>query len=77
VACMRTAKQLAAKIMENLEAEGINILQNTGRAAGQAVFHFHVHVLPRYEDDGLRNPLSPRPGDPDDIARAAAALRGD
>ena len=75
-ACMRTAKQLAAKIMENLEADGINILQNTGRAAGQAVFHFHIHVIPRRADDGIRSPLSPRPGDPKEIEEAAAAIRG-
>jgi histidine triad (HIT) family protein len=76
-ACMRTAKQVAGQVMSQLDADGVNILQNTGRAAGQAVFHFHVHVIPRYHDDGLRSPLSPRPGDPEEIARVAAALRGD
>jgi histidine triad (HIT) family protein len=76
-ACMRTAKQVAAKIVDNLDAEGVNILQNTGRAAGQAVFHFHVHVLPRRADDGIRGPLSPRPADPEEIKAAAAAIRGD
>jgi histidine triad (HIT) family protein len=77
VACMQTAKVVAGHVMSKLDADGVNILQNTGRAAGQAVFHFHIHVIPRYHDDGLRSPLSPRPGDPDDIARVAAVLRGE
>jgi len=76
-ACMRTAKHVAARITENLGAEGINLLQNTGRAAGQAVFHFHVHVIPRRADDGIRSLLSPRPGDPEEIEEAAAVIRGD
>jgi histidine triad (HIT) family protein len=76
-ACMRTAKLLAGRAVENLGAEGVNILQNSGRAAGQAVFHFHVHILPRHAGDGLRSPLSPQPGDPKEIEAAAAAIRGD
>jgi histidine triad (HIT) family protein len=76
-ACMRTAKTLARNALDRLAAEGVNILQNTGRAAGQVVFHFHVHVIPRYSNDGLRSPLNPRPGDPAAIAAAAEALRGD
>jgi histidine triad (HIT) family protein len=39
------------------------------------VFHFHVHVIPRYKDDPLRLPWKPAPGDPDEIAAAAGALR--
>jgi len=76
-ACMRTAKRVAGHIAENLKAQGINILQNTGRAAGQAVFHFHVHLIPRRADDGIRSPLSPRQGDPKEIEEAAAAIRGE
>jgi histidine triad (HIT) family protein len=76
VACMRTAKAVGSTAVEALGADGVNVLQNTGRAAGQAVFHFHIHVIPRYGGDGLRSLLSPRPGDPQDIAAAAAAIRG-
>jgi histidine triad (HIT) family protein len=64
VACMHTAKAVASRAVDGLGADGVNILQNTGQAAGQAVFHFHIHVLPRYAGDGLRSILSPRPGDP-------------
>jgi len=77
VACMRTAKVLASSAVDALGADGVNILQNTGQAAGQAVFHFHIRVIPRYGGDGLRSILSPRPGDPQEIAAAAAAIRGD
>lgn len=77
VACMRTAKLVARQATQHLDADGVNLLQNTGRVAGQAVFHFHVHVIPRYGGDGFRNPLSPEPGNPEEIAAAAAALRGD
>ena len=45
------------------------------RAAWQTVFHFHVHVIPRYRDDPLRLPWVPGPGDADEIAAAGAALR--
>jgi histidine triad (HIT) family protein len=75
-ACMRTAKTVASTAVDALGADGVNILQNTGQAAGQAVFHFHIHVIPRYDGDGLRSILSPRPGDPQEIAAAAAAIRG-
>jgi len=44
--------------------------------AWQTVFHFHVHVIPRYADDPLRLPWIPHSGDMDEIAAAGAALRG-
>ena len=45
------AKKAAAVLVEVFGADGINILQNTGSAAGQTVFHFHIHLIPRYEGD--------------------------
>ncbi len=46
--------QLANKIVKNLNAKGMNILQNNEEIAGQSVFHTHVHLIPRYaEDDGF------------------------
>ena len=42
------AKKLAAALKKLLNCDGVNILQNNGEAAGQTVFHFHVHVIPRY-----------------------------
>ena len=46
------AKKLATQMKENLEADGFNIVQNNGIEAGQTVFHFHMHLIPRYKNDG-------------------------
>ncbi len=45
------AKKMAKKISDELKCDGVNILQNNGPAAGQTVFHYHLHVIPRYEGD--------------------------
>ena len=62
-------------MLERLGADGVNVLSSRGEAAWQTVFHFHVHVIPRYEDDPLQLPWMPAPGDPDEIAAVAAELR--
>lgn len=48
------AKKIARALKEELNCDGINILQNNGRVAGQTVFHFHVHIIPRYEGDTVK-----------------------
>ena len=73
-ACARTAQRLARRVKERLGADGENLLNSCGRAAWQTVFHFHVHVIPRYADDPLRLPWVPEPGDRDEIAAAADEL---
>ena len=73
-AVMRAAQRLAKRIKDNLGADGINLLNSCGPAAWQTVFHFHVHVVPRYEDDPLELPWTPKPGDEDEIKAAAEAL---
>ena len=45
------AKKLAQKMTDRLGCEGFNIVQNNGTVAGQTVFHFHLHLIPRYADD--------------------------
>ena len=47
-----TAKKVAARMKDALGADGFNLVQNNGEAAGQTVFHFHMHLIPRYENDG-------------------------
>ena len=71
------AQRLAERARDRLGADGVNLLNACGTAAWQSVFHFHVHVIPRYADDPLRLPWVPGPGDMDEIAAAAAVLRGD
>lgn len=74
-AVMVAAQRLAGRMQEKLGAAGINLINSCGSAAWQTVFHFHVHVIPRYEDDPLTLPWLPKPGDPAEIAGAAATLR--
>lgn len=50
----KVARIVAIASREALGAEGVNIITNIGRAAGQVIFHAHIHVVPRYKDDGLR-----------------------
>jgi histidine triad (HIT) family protein len=76
-AVARTAQRIAGRARDRLGANGVNLLNSTGPAAWQTVFHFHVHVIPRYEGDPLRLPWIPGPGDPDEIAAAGAALAKD
>jgi histidine triad (HIT) family protein len=73
-ACAMTAQQLAARAKERLGADGVNLINSCGREAWQTVFHFHLHVIPRYAGDPLRLPWTPEPGDRDAIAAAAEEL---
>jgi histidine triad (HIT) family protein len=74
-ACAAMARRIAGRAADRLAADGVNLLNSTGQAAWQTVFHFHIHVIPRYRDDPLRLPWVPGPGDSEEIAAAAAALR--
>jgi histidine triad (HIT) family protein len=73
-AVIAAAQAQAQRVMERLDADGVNLLNSTRSAAWQTVFHFHVHVIPRYDDDPLRLPWTPRPGDPNEIAATAGEL---
>ncbi len=73
-ACADAAQRLARRCKERLGADGVNLLNSCGRAAWQTVFHFHVHVIPRYEDDPLRLPWVPSAGEEEEIKDAGAAL---
>lgn len=46
------AKKIASVMKDRLDCDGVNIVQNNGETAGQTVFHFHMHIIPRYVDDG-------------------------
>ncbi|HVB20150.1 MAG TPA: HIT family protein [Candidatus Paceibacterota bacterium] len=51
----RTTHRVAKAIKEAVGAEGLNIITNNEAAAGQIVFHYHVHIVPRFTGDGLRS----------------------
>ncbi len=54
---MMLAKKMAAHMTKVLQCDGFNIVQNNGEAAGQTVFHFHMHLIPRYIKDGNEEKL--------------------
>src|ERR687886_122252 len=62
-ACAAMAQRVARRQEDRLGAAGVNLLNSCGAAAWQTVFHFHVHVIPRYDDDPLKLPWRPEEGD--------------
>jgi histidine triad (HIT) family protein len=68
------SQRQAVRAKELLRADGVNLVNSCGAVAWQTVFHFHVHVIPRYAEDPLRLPWVPVPGDPAEIAAAAQEL---
>jgi len=74
LACTVAARRLALRVRDRLGADGVNLINACRPAAWQTVFHFHIHVVPRYADDPLQLPWTPKPGDEDEIAAAAGEL---
>ena len=73
---VQAAKRLAVKMRDRLGCDGVNLINSCEPAAWQTVFHLHVHVIPRYDDDPLQLPTRPREADPDELAEVAEELRG-
>jgi histidine triad (HIT) family protein len=71
------AKRLALRMKETLGCDGVNLLNSCEPAAWQTIWHFHIHVIPRYEDDPLELPTRPQPAEPDELAKVAAEIRGE
>jgi histidine triad (HIT) family protein len=76
-AAARVAQVVAGRAYERLGADGVTIMQSNGAAAWQTVFHYHVHVIPRYEDDPLVLPWTPggQPAAADQLDAVAEAYR--
>jgi histidine triad (HIT) family protein len=70
------ARRLTRRIDGTLEPDGFNLLNSCRPAAWQTVFHFHIHVIPRYDDDPLKLPWIPRGADAAEIERVAERIRG-
>ena len=71
------AKKLATKMTEILHCDGFNIVQNNGEVAGQTVFHFHMHLIPRYENDNAGILWEPGETTPEDMAVGIRLVDGE
>jgi histidine triad (HIT) family protein len=70
------AAKLARRMRDVLQCDGINLINSCEQAAWQTVFHFHMHVIPRYDDDPLELPTKPQQADMDQLAELGKQLRG-
>jgi histidine triad (HIT) family protein len=68
------AKKVAAAVKKALKADGVNLGMNNGTAAGQVIFHAHMHVIPRFTGDGLRH-WPNKDVTPDDLRTVAEKVR--
>ena len=75
-AAMKLAKKLGEQMVNNLRADGLNVIQNNGEAAGQTVKHYHLHLIPRYKDDGQHILWNPGEVSPEELDLIAAQIKG-
>ena len=68
------AKKLATALKDELDCDGIIILQNNGEAAGQTVFHLHMHIIPRYYSDDISIRWNQGKSDTDSLAELAKSI---
>ncbi|MBV9212551.1 MAG: HIT family protein [Actinobacteria bacterium] len=73
---MAAAQRLALQLRDRLGCDGINLINSCEPAAWQTIFHFHVHVIPRYENDPLQLPVRPEQAEPEELAAVAREIRG-
>ncbi len=69
-----TVRKLGPIIQKITNADGLNVTSNIGEAAGQSVFHTHVHIVPRFKDDGLKM-WPQKQGDPEELEKIANQIR--
>ena len=73
---MKLAKKMVTKMTERLGCEGFNLVQNNGDLAGQTVFHFHMHMIPRYQADGQKIGWSPQEVTQDELEEIKNTIVG-
>lgn len=73
---MKLAKKMAAQMTQRLGCEGFNLVQNNGELAGQTVFHFHMHLIPRYRDDGQKIGWKPLEATQEELETIRAQITG-
>ena len=74
-ATMNAARRMVERMRDTIAPAGFNVLNNMGRAAWQSIFHFHVHVIPRYQNDPLELPTRPQRAEPAELAKVASEIR--
>lgn len=74
---MKLAKKMAAQMTEKLGCDGFNLVQNNNEVAGQTVFHFHMHLIPRYENDNAGILWEPGETTPEDMAEVKRLVDGE
>lgn len=72
---LRLASHVANGMKKALCCDGINMLQNNGAAAGQTVFHLHLHLIPRYENDQMNIPWKPLSYSPEEASKIAERIK--
>lgn len=68
------ASKVAKKLRDEVQCDGMNLLQNNGTIAGQTVFHFHMHLIPRYENDTVKMSWTPGEADTESLKKIAQAV---
>lgn len=71
---MKLAKKMAVQMSQKLKSDGFNLVQNNGEIAGQTVFHFHLHLIPRYKGDGQRIGWVPGEATPEELEEIKNAV---
>ena len=69
------ARKLAPDMTKTLSCDGFNVVQNNGISAGQTVFHFHVHIIPRYENGPDMVTWAPGKATPEELAEISSSIR--
>lgn len=74
---IRLAKKMMKVMTDKLGCDGFNILQNNGETAGQSVFHFHMHLIPRYREDGQKIGWKPQEVSQEELEETRKQIAGE
>lgn len=73
--CFEVAQHISQAAMTQLGADGVNVITNIGTAAGQSIPHFHIHVIPRYVNDGIKIGFEPKQIEDKELVLIADSIR--
>ncbi|MBE5970532.1 MAG: HIT family protein [Lachnospiraceae bacterium] len=72
----KLAHKMSVKMKDYFKCDGFNIIQNNEECAGQTVFHFHMHLIPRYKGDNALKLWAPKEADAEELKKMAEDIRG-